>query len=704
MHSAPFVRLLIPFILGIVLADWLLPSKNWAYIFIPLAFTLFISFFRKNIYKYDFVAGLLLILVFLSLGFSIAVNNKYIPPELACGEYYAVLDEYPIVKGKSYRAVIRLEDPKIKVLAYFEKSDELSVAQPGTLLYFDGCPELIVNYGNPFEFDYKAYSIRQRIGHRIYLKSGAYHFSRDIKIINLQNRALILRERLLKILFDNGVKGETFHVISAITLGARDNLDPETTKSFTRTGTLHVLAVSGGNVAVIFILLNILFGFLKRNKVGVIIHTLIILSGIWGYALITGLSPSVLRAALMFALVVIGNNFSSKPNIYNSLAASAFILMCFNPSLLLDVGFQLSYVAVTAIAFLQPIIYKIGITRFRLINWGWLLLSVSLAAQIGVLPFSLYYFHQFPSYFWLSNMIVVPLVSVLIYFTFFVIITVPVIPLLGILTAHLLTWIGNQMLEFLQFVEKLPFAVIENIYLPAYQLILLTLVITLTVIFFRNRKGIVAVFVLSITTIILLMDDLTLYTTLSRKEIVVFNVPGKTLLAFTHGRKTTWLTSEKPIALTALDYFMKPYIGYRKIKFQREIFLSDTVRQSDANLVLMKNFINYQGLKMYMQNNKTIMPDSFEGFPKPDVVFITETRNSFPSNLQAKYSETVFINTLSPVTFRSGELLNSIISNKDENYKYKDSGAIRIAVQKLTKDNRIRFRISYFKNQESALK
>ena len=109
------------------------------------------------------------------------------------------------------------------------------------------------------------------------LKSDAYHFIHEANKSNLQNKALILREKLLKRLADNGVRGETFHVISAITLGARDNLDPETTESFTRTGTLHVLAVSGGNVAVIFLLLNFLLYFLKKYRTGVILHALIII-------------------------------------------------------------------------------------------------------------------------------------------------------------------------------------------------------------------------------------------------------------------------------------------------------------------------------------------------------------------------------------------------------------------------------------------
>jgi competence protein ComEC len=694
-HTAPFVRLLIPFIMGIILAEWLLPVKSWLYFAFPLASTLLLFLFRKGTYKYDFVAGLLLFFIFVSLGFSISQINRYVPQKLIGSKYFAVLDEFPVEKGKSYRALVRLVDPKIKVLAYFEKSDELTNAEPGTLMFFKGCPEIIVNYGNPFEFDYQAFNVRKKIGHRIYLRSDAYHFLQEFKILSLQNRALILRENLLKNMADNGVKGETYHVISAITLGARDNLDPETTESFTRTGTLHILAVSGGNVAVIFFLLSFLFSYLKKYRAGVIIHTLIILSGIWGYALITGLSPSVLRAATMFTFIVIGNNLSSKPNIYNSLAASAFILMCINPSLLFDAGFQLSYAAVTAIVFLQPVFYKCFSSRFWIIDRAWLLFSVSLAAQIGTLPFSLYYFHQFPSYFWLSNMIVVPLVSILIYLTFFVIITVQIIPFLGILTAHFLNWIGNEMLVFLQFVEKLPFAVIDNLYPAAFQLILILLATTFAVLFVINKKGAIALVTLGIIVLLLLINNLSLYTLLSRKEIIVFNIPGKTLIAFTLGRETTWLASEKPEA--GLNYFTQPYMGFRKIIKQNEIILSDTVGQSYTNLFILKNFINFQGLKIYLHKSKILNPDSFTGIPKPDIVFLTENRNIVPPEIQIKYPGTVYVNTLPPVTFRNDGLFYDKRSIKNRNERNEKSGAIIITFQKVKDDGLIKFQTNYFK-------
>ena len=400
----------------------------------------------------------------------------------------------------------------------------------------------------------------------------------------------------------------------------------------------------------------------------------------------------------MFTFIVIGNNFSRKPNIYNSLAASAFILMCLNPSLLFDAGFQLSYAAVIAIVFLQPIIYKSCYSKYWIVDRIWLILSVSLAAQIGTLPFSLYYFHQFPSYFWLSNTIVVPLVSVLLYMTFAVIAVVPYLPFLGAFMAHFLNWIGEQMLKFLQIVEKLPFAVIENIYPYAYQIILITLCITLAAIFIINKRAVIAILTLGIITVILLINNISRYKSLSRKEVVVFNIPGKTLLAFTLGQETTWLTSEKLTEFEGLNYFIKPYKGFRGIKKQQVIFLSDTARQSKSNLFLMKKFINFQGLKICLQNNKLPRLNLFDGFPKPDVVLLTENRNAVSVDLQLKYPETLFINTLYPVNFNKGDLLVDYSLKTVEYVKNEDFGAIKINIHSLPDDDKIKFRTSYINN------
>jgi len=268
LQQAPFIRILLYFACGIAIAEWVLPPKNLLWWILPALLILFLVF-QKKLSKQDF-SGFLILLIFLSLGLSWAVHRRYDPKELPYGVYVAVLDEFPLKKANSYRAEAELAGSGIKILVYFEKSEDFFTAKPGVFFCFKGKPQLITNAGNPYEFNYRKYALRNNIGHRIYLKQKDYHFSGPVKRKwELRHEALRVRENFLNKLQNTGITGETFRVISAITLGARDNLDPETTRSFTRTGTLHVLAVSGGNVAVVYIFLYLIFGFLnKRQKKG----------------------------------------------------------------------------------------------------------------------------------------------------------------------------------------------------------------------------------------------------------------------------------------------------------------------------------------------------------------------------------------------------------------------------------------------------
>jgi len=641
LQGAPFIRILFPFILGIILAEWLLPPKSPLWFIIPAILTLSL-FLGKRSFKKEVYSGSLALIIFFFLGFSWAVYKRYDAKELPQNNYIAVLDEYPIEKGNSYRAVIRIIDSDTKLIAYFEKSDDIISASPGMLLFFKGHPRLIVNAGNPFEFDYQKYARHNNIGHRIYLQQHDYHFLTGDKLKNLRYSALILREKLLKRLNDAGIKGETFNVISAITLGARNNLDPETTRSFTRTGTLHVLAVSGGNVAVVYVFLYLFLGFLNKRRT-VTVFTLLILAGIWVYTFITGLSPSVLRASVMFSFITVGQSMKRNPDMYNILAASAFVLLFIKPSLLFDVGFQLSYAAVFAIIFLQPILFKFYYSRYWIIDKFWMFFTVSVAAQIGTLPFSLWYFHQFPVYFWLSNIIVVPLVSLFLYITFFIILITPLLPAIGGFTSLILTLTGSMMLKFLHFVEYLPFAVIENIYPTLGELFFTITFITLATLYLIYRKSGYVCAALFSFTILLLLSTIDLWQIQLRNEIVIFNAKRKIVIAFTQGNQTTWVTNEKGNESETMDYLIKPYEGFRRIRKSEKLFLNFPGFQSNRMVSIKDNFINFNGLNIYLSQNKE---GDFmkKDFPPTDLLFLRKHNSMqqvyYPEEI---HSETIVI-------------------------------------------------------------
>ncbi|MEI7525884.1 MAG: ComEC/Rec2 family competence protein [Mariniphaga sp.] len=678
LHTAPFVRLLVPFIAGIVLGDLFRPEFKWLFLGLSISFFLLLPYFITVTFKRESLFGIILIPVFLFLGLFIATDLRYVPQPLPEKGYFAVVDEYPIEKEKSYRAVIRLLEPKIKVLAYFEKSDSLSLVEPGFAVWFHGRPEQLRKTGNPFEFDYQAYAIRNQIGHRIFIKHKDYHFLAGQKRPNLAEESLIVRDRLIKIIEDCGLKGEILHLVSSVSLGAREELEPEITQSFSKTGVTHVLAVSGMNVAIIFVVLEFFLRFLNRKKWGIIIQTLLILAGVWGYAFVTGLSASVLRAAAMFTFILIGKTLSRNANIYNSLAASAFVLLCFNPSLVYDVGFQLSYAAVFSIVYFHPFLYRLRYFKYWVPDQIWIMITVSLAAQIGTIPFLLHYFHQFPTWFLLANLMVIPLVTVILYLSCIVFAVAPIVPFLGVIMTKVLEWAGQGMLFSVRFVEKLPYSVIEGIYPSDFNLFLIVIFAVLLTVFLLYKIRIALFGSLISVIILLLLSNLNTYKKLAQREIVVFNLPGKLLVAFTHGRETIWLTSDKNGTAEKLKPYTKPYEGFRGIHRSKIICLTDSALVVFGSFAHNQNFVNFKGIAIYLPVERKRNSSDLKNLPHSDLVILSGKNKAELPLFKEKFPDAVLVeNRTSGNDFEKRD--NPIIaSNEPKYFNTTIGGAVRI--------------------------
>ncbi|NQX86445.1 MAG: ComEC/Rec2 family competence protein [Flavobacteriaceae bacterium] len=203
-------------------------------------------------------------------------------------------------------------------------------------------------------------------------------------------------------------------IINALVLGQRQGLPTQIYTSYVQAGAVHILAVSGLHVGLILMLLNILLKPITYLKKGKLIKIILTLTVLWSYAIIAGLSASVVRAVSMFSIVAIGMYLQRQSAIYNTLFVSLFILLVFQPTYIFDIGFQLSYLAVFAIVTFQPMLYSLVKVPYRLLEYPWKLFTVSLSAQIGITPISLYYFHQFPGLFFISNLIIIPLLGTIL--------------------------------------------------------------------------------------------------------------------------------------------------------------------------------------------------------------------------------------------------------------------------------------------------
>ncbi len=274
---------------------------------------------------------------------------------------------------------------------------------------------------NPYSFDYKKYMARKGLYHQLYLSSIASLKIQQDSYFNINRKAEEIRDYIKKLFTKNGLKGNEYKLASSLFLGERKLLDKKIIQDFQKAGTIHILAISGLHIGILLLFLNVIFGEIK-NKFGKLPFLIITIGFLWGFAFITGFSPSVLRAVIMFSFIQVAYQLNRNANIYNTLFAAAFFMILFQPSIIYEVGFQLSFAAVLGIISFFPILSK-PILHWRQ-PWKWIgeLFFVSLSAQMGIFPISLYYFHQFPVFFLLANLLVIPLLFLILFMGFSLII------------------------------------------------------------------------------------------------------------------------------------------------------------------------------------------------------------------------------------------------------------------------------------------
>jgi competence protein ComEC len=371
---------------------------------------------------------------------------------------------------------------------YVRKTDSLTMLDYGDQLIVQGMPYEIPSPKNPDEFNYSGY---MRIKH---IYDQQFVDVSEIKSLgnNAPNPILAAGYKLRsylqgRITHHLGQTAESA-VFSALILGIKDHLENDLTKAYASAGAMHVLAVSGLHVGIVFLILNYLLKPLKQLPHGNWIVFCLHLFGLWSYALITGFSPSVLRAVTMFSIVTLAGTSARSSNIYNTIALSALILLLREPNFIFAVGFQLSYAAVLGIIYLQPKIYNLWIPKYRLIDWAWQITAVSVAAQMATFPLGLYYFHQFPSYFFISNLLVIPAVGLILHVGLGFLLGSTIHESIGDIIAPVLEgllWTLNAVVDL---AEKLPGSLIDWVYLSADQMFLVYGVLLTIILVFHYQN------------------------------------------------------------------------------------------------------------------------------------------------------------------------------------------------------------------------
>jgi len=382
-------------------------------------------------------------------------------------------------KKNSYKTVIEVrqlsngqksKNVKGRILVYLAKDSLSRALRIGDKILFENRTQKIQDVQNPGQFNYKQYLEFHQIYSQTYLASGNWKLLKNESSTNIQSYFDHVRNEMLHTLSNQGFSENEFAIAAALLLGKKDALDPELIQTFASAGAMHVLAVSGLHVGILFMVLNLLLKFLDRRFLGRIVKAIILLFAVWAYAALTGLSPSVVRASTMFSAMILGGIMAYRSSTFNTIASSAFLLLFINPYYLMEVGFQLSYLAVLSIVYIQPKLYNLFIVPTWLGDKIWGISSVSIAAQIGTFPLGLLYFHQFPTLFLFSNLVVIPgafiiLASGILFFIF----TGLNLMLGGSMQfivdflANILWWCIKGLNVSVKFVEEIPHSLLTGI-------------------------------------------------------------------------------------------------------------------------------------------------------------------------------------------------------------------------------------------------
>lgn len=422
IRHAPFSIILFPFILGIIYAEFYKVNSTFLFIIGFLSIVGFgFSLLLKGPQRYSILQWLptILFAIFIfSMGFffhsqeTIEEDNYQGFSGEIESEYLVRALDYSKKSTNSYNLPIEIitrESPRSKKAILFHRNDSLLIS-PGDVLLVSGNVEKIPPPKNPFAFDYQSYMKRKGISFQLFAKQVQTLGEEDFSILSTM---LKLRMRLLSI-FGYYLSGDELGIASALVLGYKADLSGDIKSAYAGAGAMHVLAVSGLHVGLVYLFLSRLLSFMDKRRSTFLVKMIFVVLGILFYAALTGFSPSVTRAAVMFSLMAFGQMLRRHGSIYNIIFVSALGMLVYDTNLLFDVSFQLSYVAVLGIIYLYPILFELYQPSHRITHFFWSLVCLSLAAQLSTFPLALYYFNLFPTWFLLTNLIVVPAATLIL--------------------------------------------------------------------------------------------------------------------------------------------------------------------------------------------------------------------------------------------------------------------------------------------------
>lgn len=624
-----FARIIMPFMFGIILAYYFQDTQLLRISIYILAFLLLIAgtvnlYYKKlSAWKYKISLTCFYYSLFAVAGIFICLHNSHqLQPDYFANKKFNHLSIWISSEPQISGDIVRFETEVTKGYSNYTAascSGKLLIA-----LKVDSVRPIHLKYGdeflisakylpveppyNPGEFDFKQWLASKNIYYQTFIRQTQLVKTTENKGNPVKAFALKLRQQQVNIYRKLIKDDEAFAVASTLILGYRADLSKETLAAYSKTGTIHALSVSGMHVGIIYIALNFLLGFLDRRKATQLFKVVLICVLIWGYSLLTGFSPSVLRSAIMLTVFILSKQLNRSSNSYNVVAFTAFCLLAYQPFLIWDVGFQLSFLAVIGLIYYQPKIKKWLYFKNKWVNKLWETTAMGLAAQLATLPLSIYYFHQFPVYFMISNLFILIPITLMMYLGIAIL----------LLKLHFLAPIFEYLINFtnkgLKWIANLPYAGITEIWINRWELILLALfLLTVSIGLSRYKRK---VFLLSVIILIIFQGSVTYrkINFMRQEELIFFSLRKNYAAAFIKGNQCVLITNLM-LKDRNFEFFVKPALDELEIKQitlvkWEQDFQNDELRKSQhqilykgKSILLMDDSFNYK---------KIITPSKFD--------------------------------------------------------------------------------------------
>ena len=592
LNKIPFARLLVCLIAGILL-QWQLQLKLPS-LFVGLVVLILIVAVYSILpvavkFRMSYLGGTSISLAVMFMGAiltwlnDIRHNTTWIGHQDNEGGYALATIEEPLVeKANSFKALAtvhfivkekELKKVKGKLILYFKKDSSLAKLQYGSQIVFNRALQTIRNNGNPGGFDYQQYCLFQGITHQVYLTE------KDFELLPAERkswfRAFILAcsdwtiTTLQKFIPGKKEQG----LAEALLIGYKDDLDKSLVQAYSNTGVVHVIAISGLHLGLIYTLLLLLTNPLKRKKTAWL-RLIIILAALWLFSILAGAQPSVLRSAVMFSFIALGEVLDRRASVFNTLALSAFVLLCYNPYWLWDVGFQLSYAAVLSILIFFRPVYNWFYFENKMLDFIWKINAVTMAAQLLTLPVSIYHFHQLPTLFLFTNVVAVPLSSIILLAEILLCVLFFIEPV-GEFLGSMIHWMIWCMNSYIERWDKVSFSVWSGLSVSILQTIFLTGFIIALCCWLMEMKKRLLQLVLICLFCFITFRSISFIEAGQQKKLIVYNVPKYQAIDLVDGRTCGFIGDTVLVNNELKNFHLQPSRITNRIKNLRPVTLKN---------------------------------------------------------------------------------------------------------------------------------